>query len=512
MAALTEKRKNSAIYILCILSFLTALFYNEHNLRHLPSDSLREGGTVITSDDASYLNPPRNYLNDYHWQEDYWGGKIGSFIRPPGYGLLYLPFLKFLGETSAITSLKFFQYLLFAVSVFWFYSILLLLIKNRKIALLCSFFYGCSPFVVGFLSYTLTEGITPAILLFHIYCLFKALHATSPRQKNGYYIFAAVVFAFLFIVRPLLGIFAPLLPAFVIYDLGRFPWRTWIFRLIAFTSIAFSFMIVWQVRNYKIAGEYVGLHPVYYEDGNTIFRAPFREYWDFAGGWAERGDAGFSYMVPMWEAAITGDTSYRHVRLALNSLPPQVVSFYGEPRLASVFKDYQSTILDQKYFYDQQLPMPLEQLESEKKSVKGFRELADEYKKEFPLQYYVLSPIKVFRLLAFHSNLSLFIFQRTYRGDLWMESLRVLCFLLHGSCFLFLFISMFLYRKEWIFALVFGWVPFIYVFYLCYIQRGVEERYTLPVLPLLMIGLAHGLHTIYKANYDRIVAFKARYL
>ncbi|MCW3104972.1 MAG: hypothetical protein JWO09_3412 [Bacteroidetes bacterium] len=490
------KKKDIAIYILCILSFFAALFYNELSLRKAPADVVRSGGTIITNDDASYINPPRNYLESNSWGEDYGASKLGRFIRPPGYGLLYLPFLKVFGVPASITALKFFQYLLFAFSVFWFYSILLLLVKNRKATLICSFIYGCSPFAIGFLSYTLTEGITPALLLYYVYLLFKARAALTARGKNSYYFFAALVFAFLFIVRPVLGVFILLLPAFLLADSRGLPFARRVLKLTAFTVVALSFMLVWQVRNYNIAGRYVGLHPIYYADGNTIYRAPFKAYWEFAGCWAERGDVGFSYMVPMWDAAIKGDTSISYVAFALNQMPAEVVSYFGKQRLSAVFRDYQSAVLYQKPYYDKGLAMPMELSEEEQKVIAGFGKLTSEYKSEFPLQYHVIAPLRVLYLLAFNSNLSLYMFQVTFRGRLWMEALRLLSYLLHVSCFLAVFLHLFFFRRHRLISLVFGWLPFMYLFYLCYFQRGVEERYTLPVLPLLLAGLVSSLFSV----------------
>jgi hypothetical protein len=492
------KKKDIAIYILCFLSFIAAAFYNELNLRKAPADVIRAGGTIITNDDASYLNPPRNFLDEKGWGEDYGPSKMGRFIRSPGYGLLYLPFLKVLGAPAAITALKYFQYLLFAFSVYWFYFILLALVKRRRLALGCTFLYGCSPFAIGFLSYTLTEGITPAILLYYVYLLFRSTAAQPERSKNKYYFFAALLFAFLFIVRPVLGVFVLLLPYFVLHNASGLSLMKRVLKAAFLTVVAFSFMFVWQVRNYRIAGQYVGLHPVYYPDGNTIYRAPFKAYWDFAGCWAEKGDVGFSYMVPLWEAAIRGDTSVTHIAFALGQMPAEVVSFFGRQRLTTTFRDYQAAVLYQKPFYDKGLAMPMQLSAAEEKVINDFGALTSAYKKEFPLQYHVVSPLKVVGLLAFNSNLSLYMFQVSYRGMRWMEALRTLSYALHAACFLMMFVSLCFFRRARLFSIVFGWLPFIYLFYLCYFQRGVEERYTLPLLPLLLIGLVQAVTLVYE--------------
>jgi hypothetical protein len=52
--------KTKSIWIICLLSFLSALAYNEINLKHFPKAKVREGQTVITNDDYSYLKPAQN--------------------------------------------------------------------------------------------------------------------------------------------------------------------------------------------------------------------------------------------------------------------------------------------------------------------------------------------------------------------------------------------------------------------------------------------------------------------
>ena len=77
-----------------------------------------------------------------------------------------------------------------------------------------------------------------------------------------------------------------------------------------------------------------------------------------------------------------------------------------------------------------------------------------------------------------------------------MEIVRFLFFEIHLSAFLALMLSILLFKR-------FDWMQnsisitlFAYIFFLCYFQRGLEERYTLPIL---MIGLASFLkhfHTL----------------
>ena len=485
--------KKNIIWFICILSFFTALFYSQLNLSKLPEERKRENTTVITKDDYSYLNPAENYLKTGVWKQE--GNSMQSyFLRPPGYGIFYLFFLK--TTNNPLFYLKLTQLLLFAFSVYWFFSISQALTQNKTISLIISSIYGLSPFAISFLSYSLTEGITPALTLLFTFLLFRAYSKTAPKQKTIFYFLAALTFALLLIVRPALGFTGILLPIFLIKDY----WRSGLFKtftkLILFGSIAFSFMIIWQIRNYKLTNNIVGLHAIYHPDNNSIYRPTFQEYWNFVGGWAQEGSEAYSYMVPMWEAAIKGDTSEIYIKNALSTFPSKVIKHYGTERLSSVFRKYQEATLHQKSYYDKKLPMPLTAIRIETELINDFKQLTKEYKSNFWFEYHILSPLKVFNIMSFHSNLSLFIFQSTYRGNWLMETIRLLFFGLHALCFLGMILSlMFIKKNDWR-ATVITLTVLVYVFYLCYFQRGIEERYTLPILSLLMIGLVHSVYSL----------------
>ena len=487
--------KKYTIWIICLLSFFTALFYAQLNLSELAGEFKRGNTTIITNDDYSYLNPAETYIETGVWKQE--GNSIQSyFLRPPGYSVFYLVFFKL--SDQPLLYLKLFQLLLFACSVYWFFSITYTLTKHKIISLITSAIYGITPFTISFLAYTLTEGITPALLLLFIFLLLKAQSKSIPKQKTLFYFLAALSFAYLLIVRPPLGFIGVLLPIFLIKDYWKTGLLKTLTKLILFGSIAFSFMTVWQIRNYNITNTFVGLHAIYYPDSNSLYRPTVKEFWNFVGGWAQEGAEAHSYMVPMWKAAIKGDTSEVYVKNALATFPDKVMTHFGTERLSNVFKKYQAATLFQKKYYDQHIPMPLSIPAIELAVIDDFKQLTKEYKETFWFEYHVVSPLKVFKIMSFHSNLSLYIFQRTYRGTWLMETLRFLFFGLHSLCFLGLILNLVFIRKnDWRVTAI-GLTVLIYVFYLCYFQRGIEERYTLPILSLLMIGLVYNTHSVVK--------------
>ena len=68
-----------------------------------------------------------------------------------------------------------------------------------------------------------------------------------------------------------------------------------------------------------------------------------------------------------------------------------------------------------------------------------------------------------------------------------MELFRLLFFLLHASLFVLIWVALVASWRKWPKFAVYA-VTAVYLVYLAWFQRGIEERYTLPVLPVLLIA------------------------
>ncbi len=478
------------IWIVCLLSLFSAFFFNYLNLHFVPETQLRNGSTIITNDDLSYIRPAEEFYQNGTWK-DKMPGDISYFHRPPGYGIIYYCCL-LLSESHALTILKIFQILLFTLSVYCLFKIGVFIIKNDKGALIAATIYGITPFAMGFLSYTLTEGITPAFVIIYLYFLIKGYTVYHHKAKNLHFTLASLVFAFLFITRPVLGILGLLLPVFIIYSYNR-----WFKKIFIFGLIAGSFMTIWQFRNYRITNEFIGLHPIYYQDHNSIYRPTFKAFWNFALGWNEDVPKVHGYMIPFWKNTLKGNDSVSQINNIVNQLPEEVTQHFGKERLVNIFKDYQKAILVQKPYYENGLAMPKSIIPEEQKVVEEFDLLTKEYKQHFWFNYYVISPLKVLKNMAFHSNLSMYMFQQTFRGNYIMEFFRIIFFALHSLCFIaliFILLPFKIDKEDYQVRFSIFFSVFIYIAYLAFFQRGIEERYTLPILPILLVGLIYSLN------------------
>ena len=475
---------------IAFVALLSAIFWNNLNLENLKDANipLRNNQTVITEDDASYLNPYlRLYKNGKKNETDF--DRFSSSIRPPGYGLFYYLTLKFSGESNALLLLKIIQCFLFSFSVFCLFELSLFFTKSQLLAVITAFIYGVLPFSMGFLYYTLTEGITPALLIISLYLIVKITTEKEVRFQLLFLLSAGITFSFLLTVRPFLVLFLP------IFIVGLFiSWfrqkghKIAILNTILFLLLSISGIAIWQIKSKLELGKWIGLHPIYQNEIPGVFRKPHASLWELFKGWESNGAHFHETIVPFWEATMTLDTSQKQIDKVIAEIPKNVVKSIGEKEFIWALKLYQRAIIAQKPYFKEKKLMPSFLLKEELRATKNFDRLALKFSSDNLYQYHVETPLLVAKSMIFHSNLSLNQFQHEYRGILWMEVLRLFCFGFHSLAFLLLPFAFFALKDTRIRLLILGILSSC--FYLVYFQRGIEERYTLPLLPfVLMIGV-----------------------
>ncbi|MBS1624603.1 MAG: hypothetical protein JST83_11320 [Bacteroidetes bacterium] len=483
--------------LIALLSFCTAILYNEANIHALKAVEQRDHLVkldpswrwVATIDDAAYIRPAENYYHYHTWRDNN-PGRQAYFLRTPGYGLFRYGLMCLLGFDAGQLYFRYVQVLLFALSVFLLYRVALLMGLPPRWALGVGAIYGLTPFAIGFLYYSLTEGITPALMIGYTFLLLSAYR----RRGAFFYLVAALLMGYIGLVRPVLLIFAAALPVMIWWSTATFTWaRRLTFVLINIAIIALP-LTMWAYRTYQIAGQWVSIYPIYYSENNSQFRPSHQAIWRFASSFGMTGQTFHEGMVPLWQATIHGDTSEIHIDSILLTIPDFVKNDIGEQRLKSAYRLYRSSIAAQRRLYPIGTAMPDTILATEQAVVRDFDAFTSQIRYHFPFQYHILVPLSVFRLASLHSNLSLWIFQHTWRGTWWMEALRLIFLLLHvACCFSFLY---FLWTRDRVAQLLFGWLIAAYFFYLCYFFRGLEERYTLPLLPLMLLAFMVSLQNL----------------
>lgn len=423
-------------------------------------------GLHQTTDDPSYLRPAENFAGHGVWKDNTEG--VSAYIqRPPGMGLVHLPFYLLLGKWAFVGEIIFF-FLLHGLALYYLPGIFRHFLP-RKPALLLSVLYASLPCFWGFLSYTITEAITPSLVIL-------LLSAVLHRRKHS---FSAAVFL-LFVIwmtRPLL-IF--LFPAML--------YLLWLRRdelksgfknalvVVACTLIAIS----WEARKMIITDrEPYTLHPIYSATNATPFRPVHAAFSNLFRIWETQPGRFHAIMGSCWAGNIC-------VRMQL------VEDYYSnqdvpldETSLKQLLEQYSKVNKEVlRSIADSTRTTAMTELPAEKQLRYKVDLLTQQLIAKNKVRYYLHTPLKSARELLVKSQLNLEVFQRYYRGRWWVEVLRFGCLILILIATAGTFMSLTSREKtlRWLAA---GCM--LYLFYLCYVQRMNEDRYLAPILPLLFI-------------------------
>jgi hypothetical protein len=448
---------NKKLIIIAFVGTILAIFWQELNTYYLHNTDSNRFGMIQTADEASYLTPPINYLSEGVWADNS-DGITRFYQRPPGYGSIYMICTLILGK-YAMLGIKITQILGYFFSILLIGKISILLLPKQKLALTAALITALLPMYSGFMYYTLTEGLTPVLTLWTIYSYLNF----NPSKKP----FAVIVStSLLILVRPQM-ILLPFL--FIVYHLLKREKK--LALVISLGLIPFA---LWQLRTFSISKEIPGLHPIYSSHNNTLFRPSHEAMTNLFRIWESDGEQFHSAIAAIKNNKLDD---------ALSAVP---VDFHAVVK--PIFAEYER-VLNSKYSFKSR-----EFFAAEKKMIKQTNAVIHSLKKENKFLTHIKTPLESARYLLSKSQMNLYIFQDSLRGNPFIELLRILSVLLINLGFLVAFMLFFRFKFNELTVLsAFICLTF---FYLIYIQRLNEERYLTPFLPLLLICLLHGLDTI----------------
>ena len=490
------KSLNNRYVVLFLLSYLVGGFFHTLNINSLLTyspEKVRLDETVLTSDDVIYIKPAVNFVNGKGWTD----GSVGRqqyFSRPPGYSLFIVPFYAFLGLKKGLFLLKFVQLFLFSLSSVCLLKLLEKLTVSNRFSFAVSLIYGVFPIASGFVFYTLTEALTPAFLLFYVYFLQKGWSTSSKKS----FVKASLVLSFLLLIRPVLGMFLFPLLVLVFYSEGnQITFKKRLVKVFIYLTISLLPLLYWEIRVVNICREFPGLYPVYDKEVNSIYRPTHKAIWEFGKCWGISGKDFHEHIGPVWEQVIYPDSIQGSpIDRFISIVPSEIVREVGREKIEKAFLAYQQTVKIQKQYLLSNSKLPFAIVVEEQKVIGLFNKLTTTYKSKHWLKYHVLVPMHYLKEMSFHSNLTLHIFQHPWRGNIGMEVGRILSLLIHFGVFVILFFSFFV-RRLTFFTRLLSLSTLFYVLFLAYYFRELEERYTLPILPVLFLIASE---VIYKYN------------
>lgn len=470
-------RRYRAHLLLFVLAFACAQGWNRWNiavmLRSPAAANVRDGGSLTAVDDASHLQWVERLLGNRPDLEQGIAARLPD-LRPPGYGLWYLLLRAAFPPREAIHALVLLQTLLFALAVALLHEALLRHGIAAAIRWPLLIALAVMPTFHGFLFHLLSEGVTPTLTLALLSCALL-----DARSEGRRWLWAGLaLWALLLLTRPVLGwAGAALLPGLA--RQGR--WRA-----AALIALAGAPLLSWWAANCIRAGRLVGLHPVYHAAAPGINRPTHAAFWGLAKSWGAPGGDFHQALEPAFQAALRCDTSAFFARRYIALAPPGMISTAQGARIRDVFRRWQRFTCAE---LAPAIASPAGTIDfttlEEQGIIFSLESITSEWRAQHPFHHRIRVPLSVLKVMMLHSNLNLWVFQQTWRGRPLMEALRWCSAALHLLLMLGVLLAAVLRTPLSIRLLAIG--ALAYLFYLAYVQRGVEERYTLPVL---FVGVA----------------------
>jgi hypothetical protein len=453
-----------------VLSFVVIVLNNAVNT-HPSGIYTGQNVSTSTADDASYLRPVKNYLASGEWKDNSEGIQ-SYYMRTPGYGLFCLPFYSMYTDRqemamdrSATAYIVIIQSMLIALMAGMMYLMFVKKQLSNYLAISASLLFGLTPSFSGYVFYTLTEGITP-FLLFIPFLLYL-------RDKRSIItlLIASLTVGYLVLTRPVFGSFGLLLiPLFI--EVKTSLSKKILLGLTA-AILVFAPIATWEIRNHNLGKKLEGvdnLHTIYSPSNNTIWRAPHKAIYGLVKQFEINGQAYHD-----WNHKIESGSSIEK----LSIFDDQCVQLFGRDTLSKYTLMYQQTINEAPAFAKQNMYS-----EKELILVGKFTEFKHQYRSEYKFTSYVKSPAKVLKNIIWQSHLNLHQYWHTYKDSWWIKPFSLLTSLLHLTGYLlplfFLVCRRKNLKKHWALILATG----LFLGYLIFIQIGIEQRYTYPLLPI----------------------------
>jgi len=463
------------VIFIAVFGTFWAWCVHQHNINYLSQQTNVTDGMVHTADDASYIVPAYNFKKTGIWKDNSQG--VSSYVqRPPLIGIINWG-ISFFNTQEYNGWQKYFSVLLhfFAVIIL---GITACKLFGNKVGIIVQTIYALVPVFWGYLFYYISESITPSLFIF----LFFGYVMFNIEPKAKWLIFQAFVSGLLLMVRPQLGIF--LLP--FLYSL--FVWiktntyRKWGVFILSFL-LAFGVFTAWEIRSISISHQ-LKLHPIYHVTNNSQYRPVHGSFTSLYKTWEHVSPKFHSHMISIWynsPDSISFEQNFNHI---ISEIPTHVHKQVPNTQWRKLFIEYNQVGKTISYYEKNNLAVPGE-TEQETQLRTEVDQLTKNLKRTMWKENHFLVPLRSIGWTFSKSQLNLKIFQTRYRGQWWMELLRYSCVIFISLFTLLAITQLFNYKNKSFLIMALAIIG--YLFYLFFIQKMNEERYLMPLLPIILL-------------------------
>lgn len=508
MRVINFASKKELLFI-AVLTLIFSIGINEANLSYIKlknptnenvnsaSASTVYGYTVWSIDNSWYLPQIKNFLNGDGFNLEPKNPEM-AVRRTPVYSLFYGAHYLLFGEQYSFFFIRYTQILINLLAVFLLGQAVFNISRNKFFAVLTTVLYALNPFTTAYLYTTITEGISPAFVIFVFYTFSLCLNKFNIKHC----IFLGLTLGVAVLLRPSTGV---VMPFIFIGLMSQFKvnfenWRNYAFIIAAFASV----LLPWTIRNYVVTnGDFVPLEKYYYGDPMDL----------------GRGHIAFRYWISSWDnPANTSPELYSNsVRVALFTgkklddvkneflakIPDYVYAINSKQEISDSLDTLNACFSEKHSVYKENPDLTrrqaFETFVCEEQVRNSFDKLNIAFRQQSPLRYYILSPLNFVKSGIFISNTSPYAMVNPpdKNFSFLQKAFKGIAYLLNVCLFLSIIPFLSAARRNGATViLIVGSLLSTFVM-LIFFLKHMEGRYFIPLFPLLYVSLAFALTKIY---------------
>lgn len=509
------------LYLVLLIAFVCSYGYISFTVNYIKksnpnnekksSQSLVANTMIYSPDDYWYVNQYKNWREGRGFTIDP-AYKNLSVRRTPVYPIIYGFFTYEFGYETGIVLLRHFQVLLFCISSCLIYLIVAGLNQKPKVAFMAALIYAACPFLSSYLPFTITESITPFLVVFSVYCYMKAI-----KTKNSFiYFLTGIVSAICILNRPLCLVLAT---AMIVTELlfNYTNRKVFLFQAKRSILILIGAVIIfapWVIRNFKVTnGEIIILEKLERKDimdyGHSLI-----ELRSMVSCFGNPADYSCELFVQRATDNIASNNADRNQVLLedfVASFPDVAFRVWNRDTLKSAINEY---LMCYESLYKRVGNIGKINVTGEEEFLKcnerlsmKYSQMTDEFKNRAFLNYYVLTPLGHLKDIIFQSNTANVAWlQPSEEGYSWSKkSVKAILYLANASFYILFFVGLFSRLLPQWYRILSG-ISFLTLFIiLTFEYRYFETRYYLIVWPFIIINSTVLLSYLYETKLKSLL-------
>lgn len=461
------------------------LFFVYSFNKNYPKDKLINYIFAESKDFHSYIDPVQNLVDFGEYYEDAYSEKLYAH-KMPGMLPVFAPLYYLFGTKTAFTLLVILQLMADSFATVLVSLIALRIFNKKRIFYFTFALYALSTYVSVFTHYAMSESLCAFFLVLTLY--FFQLSLLNETKTKRYLVYTGLFAAWTVFFRPSYVILLIGLPI-ILFLLNGKPYfrnfKSFIFKCIIFIS---PFLIVesaWIIRNEITLHRFIPTDISLEKFGTPKLRAMFSFVKAFGGdlqSWNPKSEM-------RWFAPKSDKYSYDS-SFANASDAPFPNYLFTEKFTIDTLK-----ILRKKYDYSSNPDLSnIEKHETEAEVIRLCKKYEEEFKTEKSIFYHFVAPLRTMIQLVF--------IKQTYSLPLIKNNIveKVARILFLGTYYLILLSSflsfLYLCLSKQTKQTMFYWIFILHVFLIGFLLRLTENRYLVPVYPIVCIYSAFAFNVL----------------